>query len=96
MSGVHFFNTLTGIIKINSRCMCLIGEMLRLYLDVETYRPRKGEAFVNEVVIAIGVIEDSTPYSPEYAKVWSEPDVVFKFFTLWDVNGESIDEKVLW
>jgi len=43
--------------------------MLRLYLDVETYRLRKDEAFVNEVVIAIGVIEDSTPYSPEYAKV---------------------------
>jgi hypothetical protein len=37
--------------------------MVRLYLDVETYRKRKEDAFVDEKVIDIGVIEDWTPYT---------------------------------
>ncbi len=33
--------------------------MVRLYLDIETFRK---EVFANERVIAIGVLEDRTPY----------------------------------
>jgi len=31
---------------------------VRLYIDVETYRQRKEDAFTWEKVVAIGVIED--------------------------------------
>ena len=51
--------------------------LLRLYLDVETYRPRKEDAFINEEVIAIGVIEDWTRYDPESTSIKCEESEAF-------------------
>jgi len=36
--------------------------MVRLYLDLETYRPRKEDPFVEEKIISSGLIIDETPY----------------------------------
>jgi len=61
---------------------------VRLYIDVETYRRRDEDAFVNEKVIAIGVLEDKTRYTPESSSIWNEGNVAFKFFTEWEYNDE--------
>lgn len=61
---------------------------MRLYIDVETYRRRDEDAFVNEKVIAIGVLEDKTRYTPESSSIWNEGNVAFKFFTEWEYNDE--------
>lgn len=42
---------------------------MRLYLDIETYRPRKEDAFIGEKIIAIGLLEDRTPYVPEFSEI---------------------------
>jgi len=66
-----------------------------LYLDVETYRPRKEDAFINEEVIAIGVIEDWTRYDPESTSIRCEEGeassvgCVFRFFTIWGNNNDK-------
>ena len=68
---------------------------MRLYLDVETYRPNKEDAFINEEVIAIGVIEDWTRYDPESTSIKCEegeaPGVgcAFRFFTIWGNNNDE-------
>jgi len=68
---------------------------LRLYLDVETYRPRKEDAFINDEVIAIGVIEDWTKYNPESASIRckegeaSSVGCAFRFFTIWRNNNDE-------
>lgn len=59
---------------------------MRLYLDVETYRL---EAFANEKIIAIGVIEDWTPYHPSSTEIWDPPNVIFRFFTEWELGSED-------
>jgi hypothetical protein len=69
--------------------------LLRLYLDVETYRPRKEDTFINEEVIAIGVIEDWTRYDPESTSIRCKegetPGVgcVLRFFTIWRNNNDE-------
>jgi len=68
---------------------------LRLYLDVETYRPREEDAFINEEVIAIGVIEDWTRYDPESTSIKCEESETFgvgcvlRFFTIWGNNNDE-------
>ena len=62
--------------------------MVRLYLDVETYRGREEDAFVNERVIAIGVIEDWIRYSSESLSS-GEERVQFKYFIEWDLKSEE-------
>jgi len=42
--------------------------MVRLYLDLETYRPRKEGSFVEERIISIGLLVDETPYQEESLK----------------------------
>jgi hypothetical protein len=42
--------------------------MVRLYLDIETYRPNKAEAFVNERIISSGLLIDETPYNEDSLK----------------------------
>ncbi|GAB6147487.1 3'-5' exonuclease family protein [Stetteria hydrogenophila] len=59
---------------------------LRLYLDVETYRPRKGASFTEERVIAVGVLEDWTPYAPDSAGEWGR--VKCRYFTEWELGSE--------
>jgi len=61
---------------------------MRLYIDVETYRREKEDAFVGEKVIAVGVVEDWTEYSPESSAIWGGEDVVFHYFTEWSLGGE--------
>lgn len=68
---------------------------MRLYLDVETYRPRKEGAFVDEKVIAIGVVEDWTKYNPESASIKCEKNgpsgtgCVIRFFTSWENDNDE-------
>jgi len=63
--------------------------MTRLYLDIETYRRSKYDAFINERIIAIGVLEDWTPYSEDSLSITSEPEVCFKAFNEWDLGSEE-------
>jgi len=62
--------------------------MVRIYLDVETYRPRKEDVFVNERVIAIGLLEDFTPYTTDSLNM----PVNRLLFTEWGLGSE---EKVV-
>ena len=36
--------------------------MVRLYIDLETYRPNREDAFVDERIISAGILLDNTPY----------------------------------
>jgi len=63
--------------------------MTRLYLDIETYRKDEDSKFTNEKIIAIGVLEDWTPYSEESLTIASESEVCFKMFSEWDFGGEK-------
>ena len=64
---------------------------MRIYLDIETYRRVREEAFINEKIIAIGFIEDRTPYEPSSAGKWSEDEgVKFYCLTEWELGGEQI------
>jgi len=56
--------------------------MVRLYLDIETYRKK---TFKDEKIIAIGVIEDWTPYKKESLE--EEGDL--KKFSEWELNSEE-------
>ena len=66
-----------------------------MYLDVETYRPRKEDTFINEEVIAIGVIEDWTRYDPESTSIKCEESeasgvgCVLRFFMIWGNNNDE-------
>ncbi len=62
---------------------------MRIYLDIETYRPEKEDAFIGEKLVAVGVLEDWTRYVPESADVWDSESVRFHYFTEWDLGGES-------
>ena len=47
--------------------------MVRLYIDLETYRPRKEDAFIDERVILGGLLIDETRYSEESLDETIEP-----------------------
>lgn len=68
--------------------------MVRLYLDIETYRERDEDAFVNEKVIVIGVIEDWTKYGGKSlgSPGSMEGKVEFVHFAEWELGSE---EKVI-
>ncbi len=59
--------------------------MVRIYLDVETCRHRKEDAFINERVIAIGLLEDFTPYTQDSL---NKP-VNEWLFTEWELGTEE-------
>ena len=61
---------------------------MRLYIDVETYRPDKDKAFTGEKIIVIGVIEDRTPYDQSSASIWDPPPVKTLYFKEWELGGE--------
>jgi len=42
--------------------------MVRLYLDLETYRPKKEGSFVEERIISSGLLIDETPYQEDSLK----------------------------
>ena len=50
--------------------------MVRLYLDLETYRPRKEGAFVEERIISSGLIIDETPFQEDSLSVDIEPILI--------------------
>ena len=66
--------------------------MVRIYLSIETYRPKDGNSFLDERIIAIGFTEDKSPYSERifdrYYKThmfteWkeeSEKQLILKFY----------------
>jgi DNA polymerase elongation subunit (family B) len=50
--------------------------LVRLYLDLETYRPRKEGSFVEERVISSGLLIDETPYQEDSLRIDVEPILV--------------------
>jgi hypothetical protein len=60
---------------------------MRLYLDIETYRPKKDDAFIDEKIIAIGIIEDWTSYI-ECSSVNDERKISTLYFTEWEHDDE--------
>lgn len=61
--------------------------MVRLYLEIETYRPNVDEAFINEKVITAGVAVDRTAYHERSLKREVEPVL----YNEWD----GLDEKAI-
>ena len=61
--------------------------MVRLYIDLETYRPEKEDAFVNEKVILTGILADETPYSEASLETKVKPVLIREC--------EGIDEKTI-
>lgn len=61
--------------------------MVRLYLDLETYRPNVEEAFVNERIISAGIIVDRTSYHERSLGRDIEPVL----YSEWD----GLDEKAI-
>lgn len=62
--------------------------MVRLYLDLETYRPRKEGSFVEEGIISSGLLIDETPYREESVKESIDPMLISEW------NGFSEQEIV--
>jgi len=61
--------------------------MVRLYLDLETYRPRLEGAFVDERIISCGLLMDETPYCEDSLK----EDVETVLLSEWD----GLDERAI-
>ena len=65
--------------------------MVRIYLDLETYRPRKESAFVDERIISCGLLVDEAPYCEDSLK--EKGQIVL--FNEWDgLNELAIVAKV--
>jgi hypothetical protein len=58
--------------------------MVRLYFDLETYRPKKEGAFTEERIISGGLLFDETPYFEDSLKTDVEPIL----FNEWDGLSE--------
>ena len=66
--------------------------MARIYLDLETYRPDDDGAFVDERIIAAGLIVDRTPFHSNNLKDDLSPMIISE----WKGNSEKmIVEQVL-
>lgn len=63
---------------------------MRIYLDIETYRPEVKKAFIYEKVISIGVLKDWTPYDPSSLNQSIEPSL----FTEWELGSEGESLRV--
>jgi len=61
---------------------------MRLYLDIETYRPKKDDVFIDEKIIAIGIIEDWTSYI-ECSSVNDERKTNTFYFKEWEYGDEK-------
>jgi len=62
--------------------------MVRIYFDLETYRPKKEGAFTDEKIIVVGLMRDETPYESGSLTRHVEPN----FFSEWE---EGSEKKVL-
>jgi len=58
--------------------------MVRLYIDLETYRPRREDAFIDERIISAGILLDNTPYHDSSLHDEIEPIL----FNEWDDHTE--------
>lgn len=56
--------------------------MVRLYLDLETYRPKKEGAFVEERIISSGLLIDEMPYQEDSLKESIEPTLISEWHGL--------------
>jgi len=72
--------------QIQNFCLKMSGKriMVRLYLDLETYRPRKEGSFIDERIISIGFLIDETPYQEESLKQVIDPILISE----WDGLSE--------
>ncbi|MEM3697427.1 MAG: hypothetical protein QXQ94_08020 [Candidatus Bathyarchaeia archaeon] len=61
--------------------------MVRIYLDLETYRPRKEDAFVDEKIICCGLLVDEAPYCEDSLKEKGE----LILFSEWN----ELDERAI-
>jgi hypothetical protein len=61
--------------------------MVRLYFDLETYRPHREDAFVDEKIISCGLLVDETPYCEDSLKETGE----LLLFSEWD----ELDERAI-
>jgi hypothetical protein len=59
--------------------------VVRFYLDIETYRPRSEDAFIDERILSIGLIIDETPYQESSLDEDIEPILISE----WD----GLDER---
>lgn len=50
--------------------------MVRIYLDLETHRPKKEDAFVEEKIISGGMLIDETPYEEESLRFSINPILI--------------------
>jgi hypothetical protein len=65
--------------------------MVRLYLDLETYRPKKEGSFVEERIISSGLLIDESPYQEDSLKENLDPILLSE----WDgLNECEIVRKV--
>jgi hypothetical protein len=65
--------------------------LVRLYLDLETYRPKKEGSFVEERIISSGLLIDETPYQEDSLKESIKPILINE----WDgLNECQIVSKV--
>jgi len=58
--------------------------MVRLYIDLETYRLRREDAFIDERIISAGILLDNTPYHE--SSFHDEIDLIV--FSEWDSLNE--------
>jgi len=59
--------------------------LVRIYLDLETYRPQKELAFMKEKILVIGTLVDETPYHESSLDEKIEPQLYAK----WSLDDEK-------
>jgi len=60
--------------------------MVRIYFDLETYRPKKEGAFIDEKIISVGLLRDESPYEESSLSRHVEP----AFFSEWTEGSEEL------
>ena len=68
--------------------------MVRLYLDLETYRPRKESSFVGDRIISSGILIDETPYQEDSLKEKIDPILISEWNGLneWQIVKKVYDQ----
>ena len=59
--------------------------MVRIYLDLETYRPDENGAFIDEKIIAAGLLVDKTPYNERSLRI----NISHILYTEWNGHNEQ-------
>ena len=69
--------------------------MVRLYIDLETYRPRREDAFIDERIISAGILLDNTPYYESSLHDQLDPTLFNEWSGLNEVEIVSHVEKII-